>query len=219
MDDNKLTDRIPTFAIALAGLFGFLMKYSAYNFLTGVALLCFAALAFAYITFIGPQVPFIRYLGFLIPMNSEGTTTLGASDILRVFSFLSLIFMILSIMGNALLRGLRKVVQPAARVADGGGSRPANPSSIRSSLRAAVRRIIIGFVAVSLFFAAAFAAVPYARMAEGASRLAMAALFGFFYLLAIVSNGVYLLTDVVSDFILSWARAKFPWPQERDQVM
>jgi len=219
MNDNKIPRPTPAFSAALAGLFGFLLKYSAYNFLTGVVLLCFTALAFAYITFIGPRVSFLKYLSFLIPVDSQGTATIGASDILRVFSLLSLIFMILAITGKTFMGGLRKLISPAPRADGVKNSSPADTQSIRQSIRAGTRRFIIGCVAITLFFLAAFIAIPFAKLAEDTSSIAMFALFGFFYLLALVSNGVYILIDVVSDGLLDWARMNFPWPVEREQVM
>ena len=219
MNDNRILRRTPAFSAALAGFFGFLLKYSAYNFLTGVVLLCFTALAFAYITFIGPRVSFLKYLAFLLPVDSQGTATLGASDILRVFSILSLIFMILAITGTTLMSGLRKVISPAHPADGADNSGPANTRSIRQLIRAGTRRFIIGCAAITLFFLAAFIAIPYARLAEGTSPVAMFALFGFFYLLALVSSGVYILIDVVSDGLLDWARVNFPWPVDRDPVM
>ncbi|MGD0806126.1 MAG: hypothetical protein ABSA10_01370 [Anaerolineales bacterium] len=218
MNDNKIPRRTPAFSAALAGLFGFLMKYSAYNFLTGVVLLCFTALTFAYITFIGPRVFFSKYLAFLIPVDSQGTATIGASDILRMFSLLSLIFMILAITGTTFIRGLREVISPAPHADGVENPGPANTQSIRQSIRAGTRRFVIGCIAITLFFLAAFIAIPYAKLAVGTSPIAMFALFGFFYLMAFVSNGVYILMDVVSDGLLDWARVNFPWPVEREPV-
>jgi hypothetical protein len=219
MNDKKIPGRTPTFSAALAGLFGFLLKYTAYNFLTGVVLLCFAALVFAYITFIGPRVSFLKYLAFLIPVDSRETTTIGASDILRIFSLLSLIFMILAMTGAAFVRALRKVISPAPHAGGEENSGPANTPSIRRSIRAGTRRFITGCAAITLFFLAAFIAIPYAPLAAGTGPLSMFALFGLFYLLALVSNGVYILIDVVSDGLLDWARVNFPWPVERNPVM
>lgn len=219
MNDNKIPGRTPAFSAALAGLFGFLLKYTAYNFLTGVVLLCFTALAFAYITFIGPRVSLLKYLAFLIPVDSQGTATIGASDILRIFSLLSLIFMILAMTGATFVRGLRKVISPAPHAGGVENSGPVNTPSIRQSIRAGTRRFITGCSAITMFFLAAFIAIPSARLAVGTGPLAMFALFGFFYLLALVSNGVYILIDVVSDGFLDWARVNFPWPVERKPVM
>jgi hypothetical protein len=219
MNDNKILRRTPAFSAALAGLFGFLLKYTAYNFLTGVVLLCFTALVFAYITFIGPRVSFLKYLSFLIPVDSQGTATIDASDILRIFSLLSLIFMILAITGTTFMRGLRKMISQAPHDDGVENSGPVNTPSIRQSIRAGTRRFIIGCAAITLFFLAAFIAIPYARLAVSTSPIAMFALFGFFYLLALVSNGVYILMDVVSDGFLDWARVNLPWPVGRNRVM
>jgi len=219
MNDNKIPRRTPAFSATLAGLFGFLLKYAAYNFLTGVVLLCFTALAFAYITFIGPRVSFMKYLSFLIPVDSQGTATIGASDILRVFSLLSLIFMILAMMGATFLRGLRKLISPGSHAGVVENSGPLNTPSIRQSIRAGTRRFITGCAAITLFFLAAFIAIPRARLAVGTGPVVMFALFGFFYLLALVSNGVYILVDVVSDGLLDWARLNFPRPVERNPVI
>jgi hypothetical protein len=219
MNNNKNPGRTPAYSAALAGLFGFLLKYTAYNFLTVVVLLCFTALVFAYITFIGPRVAFLKYLAFLLPVDSRGTATIGASDILRIFSLLSLIFMILAMTGATFVRGLRKVISPAPRAGGEENSGPASTPSIRRLIHAGTRRFITGCAATTLFFLAAFIAIPYARLAIGTGPLTMFALFGFFYLLALISNGVYILIDVISDCLLDWARVNFPWPVERNPVM
>jgi hypothetical protein len=127
--------------------------------------------------------------------------------------------MILAITGTTLTRGLRKVISPAPPADGVDNSGPANTRSIRQLIRAGTRRFIIGCAAITLFFLAAFIAIPHAKLAEGTSPIAMFALFGLFYLLALVSNGVYTLLDVVSDGLLDWARVNFPWPLEQDRVM
>ncbi len=201
---------------ALGGLLGLVLKYFAYNFLTAAVLLVFSALAFAYINFFGPRVAFASYLAFLFPMDSRGTTTVSASDILRAYSFLSLSFMLLSMTGRAVRRGLRRGGLPAPQAEGGENSGPAGIQFPRVSFHAGARQILFGCFAITLCFLPAFFAIPFARMAEGSNRTALVAVFGFFYLLAIVATGVYTGIEVVADLILDWARVNFPCPAEQD---
>jgi len=218
MNDNKMPNRIPAFPVAIAGLFGYLMKYSAYNFLTFVILLCFGGLAFAYLTILGPEIPFWGFLSSVIPFDSHGNATIGASDILWVYSLVSLIFMLLGMAVKALWMGMRRVVQRMRGSAPVEMSTPKKPQFIRQYLHAVLWRIIISCAVITLIFLTAFAAIPSAKMAEGSSPVGLFGVIGFFYVIGKIFNCVYVLTDVFSDFILDWARSNFPWPMVRSQV-
>ena len=95
------------------------------------------------------------------------------------------------------------------------GERPIHPS-IDSRRNAAVHHRLCGHHPI---LPGSIYRIPYARLAVGTDPVAMFALFGLFYLLALVSNGVYILMDVVSDGLLDWARVNLPWPVERNRVI
>ena len=219
MNENSIPSRTSTLVAALTGLFGFLMKYAAYNFFAAVVLLCFGALAFAYITFFGPKMPFLSSLSLLIPVDSNGTVRIGPSDILRAYSLLSLVLMGLGMAAKGLIAGWRRWAHRMGAFDPAGLSTPMNLQTPRQYINAGVRRIIFGCGAITLIFLAAFAAIPSAKMAEGASRVELFGIFGFFFVVAIGSNGIHVLIDGFSDFILDWARANFPWATERGQVL
>jgi hypothetical protein len=218
MNDNKKPNRIPTFPVVIAGVFGYLTKYSAYNFLTFVILLCFGGLAFAYITFFGPTIPFWSLLSPLIPMDASGNASIGASDILRAYSLVSLFFMVLGIAAKALVTGVKRVIQRMRGSEEVETASPTNRRGIRRYLRAGLWRITISCTVITVIFLAAFAAVPSAKMAEGSSPVALLGIFGIFYLIAMCCNGAYILIDGFSDIILDWVRSNLPWPLEGNQV-
>jgi hypothetical protein len=218
MNDDKKPNRIPAFPVAMAGVFGYLAKYSAYNFLTFAILLCFGGLAFAYITFFGGQIPFWNSISSLIPFDASGNATIGASDILWVYSLVSLIFMLLGMAVKAMWMGMRRVVQRMRGSSPVEMSTPKKPQLIRRYLHAVLWRIIISCAVITLIFVVAFAAIPSAKMAEGSSPVGLFGVIGFFYVIGMIFNCVYVLTDVFSDFILDWARSNFPWPMVRSQV-
>jgi hypothetical protein len=218
MNDDRKPNRKPAFPVAPAGVFGYLAKYSAYNFLTFVILLCFGGLAFAYLTFFGTKIPFWSSVSSLIPFDASGNATIGASDILWVYLLVSLIFMLLGIAAKALWTGMRRAVQRMRGSGPVDTSTPKNPQPLRQYLRAVLKRIIISCAVITLIFLAAFAAIPSAKMAEGSSHAAFFGIIGFFYVMAMLLNCVYVLTDVFSDFTLDRARSNFPWAMVRSQV-
>ena len=218
MNDDASPHQTNTFLAAAAGIFGYVLKYAGYNFLTFVVLVCFGMLVFAYLTLFGPQVPSLKILSPLLPVDANGNTSLSASDILRAYSVLSLVFMFLGIAAKGLLTGLRRLIQRIR----GGGSMEA-PSgmgarTVRQYLRADLWRVMISCVVITLIFLAACAGVPFAKMAAGASPVALLGVLGVFYGISLVFNLMYVLIDEFSDFILDWARSNLPWPTVRDQV-
>jgi hypothetical protein len=218
MQDNAAHDQNNTFLAAAAGVFGYGLKFAGYNFLTFVVLLCFGIMVFAYLTLVGPQVPSLKILSPLLPIDASGNTSLDASDILRVYSILSLVFMFLGIAAKGVLAGLRRIIQ---RLRGGGSAEPSsatNSRSLRQTLRADLWRIILSSGLITLIFLAACAGIPSAKMAEGASRLGLLGVLGVFYGIALVMNFFYVLIDEFSDLILDWARSNLPWPTARDQV-
>src|SRR5512147_2021326 len=92
----------------LAGLIvagvGYAVKFIAYSFLTPVVLMTFAALIFIYITLAGPEIPFFRYLAFLLPIDGRGNATINADDIMHAFGLLTMALFLLSVAGGWLIR-------------------------------------------------------------------------------------------------------------------
>jgi hypothetical protein len=218
MNNDKTSDRTSAFPAALAGLFGYGMKYFAYNFLTAVVLFCFGAMMFAYISFFGSTIPSWRLFSFLIPFNSNGTATIGTSDILWAYSLVSLVFMILATIAKGVTGGMHRRMHRMRGSSRVDISSPRNPQPIRKYFRAGMRRILIGSAVITLIFLTAFLAIPSAKIAEGTSRVTIFDMIGLFYGAAMVSNCVHVLIDSCSDFILDWAGSVFSWRMEWDRI-
>lgn len=181
-------------------VFGYAIKFVAYNFLTPVVLLSFAALMFTYITFVGPEIPFLQYVSFLLPIDGRGNASIDEDDIMKAFGALTLVFFLLSVIGGWLLRILKRVFRPAeAGIDENSASTNQNPISC------AKRRLIPGSIGIIIVFLIVFIAIPFARMAEGTSFLAMYPLFAIFGVIAMVSNAIYIGVDILSDIVLGWA--------------
>jgi len=63
---------------------GYLLKFLGIHFLTPAVLISFSGLAFIYIVVIGNDVAFLKYLGMILPIDSQGTGTITGKDIMRV---------------------------------------------------------------------------------------------------------------------------------------
>src|SRR5690348_228808 len=64
------------------------------------------------------------------------------------------------------------------------------------------RRFLLGLGIVSAIFAAAFVAIPHARMAAGSSHADMVGVFIAFYVIALVLTAAYVGVGIVADKLL-----------------
>jgi hypothetical protein len=179
---------------------GYIIKFIACNFLTPVVLLSFAALMFTYITLVGPEVPFLRYFSSLLPIDGRGNASINEDDIMKAFGLLTMAFFLLSMIGGWLVRVLRRIFQPAETGLD-----EKNASASQSPVSSIRRRLIPGSIVIVIIFLIVFISIPFARMAEGTSFLAMYPLFAVFGVIALVSNAIYIGVDSLSDVVLGWA--------------
>lgn len=187
----------------LVAVCGYIIKFIAYNFLTPVVLLSFAALMFTYITLVGPEVPFLRYFSSLLPIAGRGNASINEDDIMKAFGLLTMAFFLLSVIGGWLVRVLKRVFQPAEI-----GPDEKNASASQNPVSSTRRRLILGSLVIVIIFLIVFVSIPFARMAEGTSFLAMYPLFAVFGVIAIVSNAIYIGVDSLSDVVLGWAWAR-----------
>lgn len=182
---------------------GYIIKFIACNFLTPVVLLSFAALMFTYITLVGPEVPFLRYFSSLLPIDGRGNASINEDDIMKAFGLLTMSFFLLSVIGGWLVRVLKPIFQPAEA-----GTDEKNTSASQSPVSSVRRRLIPGSLVIVIIFLIVFISIPFARMAEETSFLAMYPLFAVFGVIALVSNAIYIGVDSLSDIVLGWA-----WPR------
>jgi hypothetical protein len=189
-----------------AVVFGYIVKFMAYGFLTPVVLMTFAALVFVYITLAGPELPFLQYLSFMLPIDGRGNASIDGNDIMNAFGLLTMTFFVLSLIGGWLIRILKRVAkrvfEPGSEV-DGG-----NIFSNQNPLASIKRRLIVSSIVITIIYLVLFAVIPLARMAEGTSFLAMYPLFVVFYIVIMVANAIYIGIDTLSDIVLGWAWSK-----------
>ena len=193
----------------ISGLFGCWVKYMAYFFLTATVLLTFSGLIFTYVTVFGPTMPILRYFSFLIPIDAFGNSYLEESDIMRVYSFLAFGLMILSLIGRGILwliKHLNRQMLPSM-IED-----EKNEQEI-SFWRNFVnliggRRLVINIILITLIFLISFIVMPKAQLTEGTNIVAMYVVFAVFYVIAILSDVVYIVIDSISDRILWWAASQ-----------
>ena len=187
-------------AMAVGGA-GYIVKYIAYNFLTPVVLMAFAAIVFVYINVAGPELPYFQYYSFLLPIDAQGNARLDQNDILRLFNILTAIFFLVSLLGGGLIRLLKRILRPEVE-----SVKPAVPM-IQSLLSSLKWRFLINNGVITLIFVAAFLAVPLARLAEGQKPMGMYVIMGVFYGIALVSETIFIGIDSLSNKVIEWALA------------
>ncbi len=181
----------------VAAAFGYLIKFTAYGFLTPVVLMTFAALVFVYVTLVGPELPFLKYVSFLLPVDRRGNASINGDDIMNAFGIITMVLFVVSVIGGWLWRALKRIVRPESE--EGNGAVNQNPlSSIK-------RRLIGSSIVITLIYLVLFAVIPLARMAEGARSRGLYPVFIVFYIVIMVSNAIHIGIDTLSDVILGWA--------------
>lgn len=197
-------------ALIVAAL-GYVVKYIAYNFLTPVVLMTFAAVMFAYLTYVGSELPFFNYYSFLLPIDETGRAHLDENDIMRFFNILTVLFFLFSIIVGwvwQLLRQAKKRIFASELEADGTAS--VSPT-LFSSLK---RRFIINSIVISAVYLAVFAGIPFAKMENETSPFSGYLVFIVFYIIALVSNAIFVGVDSLSNLMLGWAWPRVLYVQE-----
>lgn len=179
----------------------YLIRWIAYNIFTATILTVFSALVFIYITMIGPEMPFLQYISFLIPNSSRQGITLDERDILRLYGTLATILFVLSIIGRKLREVLKRLLQHSAQpeqedMVEGEAIHP-----LRSVLLYSKRRLITSSLVITFVYLVSFIAIPFANMAEGESPFLLYLVFAVFYIIAMVSNTLYIGIDSLANIV------------------
>lgn len=202
---NTVSNAFPV-ATILRNLLGWGIKYVSCGMLTFVLLLCFGALVFAYVALWGSDISWLAPVFKYLPadMASSGTHELHTDDIsaflTRFWLGLSLVLTALS----AVWRLVRRVRSGAplagvpVSMAEGLNLKP----GARHVRIHAKRRFLLGLGLVSAIFAAAFIAIPHARMAAGSSHADMVGVFVVLYVFALVTTAAYIGLGIAADMVL-----------------
>jgi hypothetical protein len=189
----------------IAIIAGYVVKYIAYGFLTPVVLLTFAALIFDYITIAGSEMPFLKYFAFTVPANSGGTTHLNADDIMKGYGSITTVLFLLSIIGSLLSRMSRYIKKRIFHPNDKEETNEGNASSEQKPPFGIRRRLIISSIVITTTYATLFIVLPFAPMSKGTSFLTGYVIFIIFYLIALISNSIYIGIDSLSNKLIGWA--------------
>ena len=192
MDDQRESIISPILCV----LFAYMLKYLVYGFLTAAVLLTFSATMIIYTTVWGSNLPFLQYLSFILPIDAEGNAHLDGNDIMRVFSLLTLIIMILSEAARAIMGRLRP---SSNNIKKGSGRRIWNLY---------VRDMMIGFIVITMIFLITAFVLPFAELTWNTSLIEMYGVVGIFYLIAIISNAIFSVVNNIAEGILGKIRSE-----------
>jgi hypothetical protein len=202
---NTVSNAFPV-GMIVRSLLGWGIKYVSCGMLTFVLLMCFGALVFVQVAVWGSDISWLAPLFKFLPpdMTKSGTHELHTEDIsgflTRVWLGLSLVLTALSAVWRLIKRvrsGAPLASMPVS-IADGLTLKPA-----RQHVRIhAKRRFLLGLGLVSAIFAAAFIAIPHARMAAGSSHADMVFVFVVLYAFALVMTAAYIGLGIAADLVL-----------------
>lgn len=202
---NTVPNAFPV-ATIVRNLLGWGIKYVSCGMLTFVLLMCFGALVFVQIALWGSDVSWLAPLFKFLPpdMAKSGTHELHTDDIsaflTRFWLGLSLVLTALSALWRLFkrVRSGAPLASAPASIADGLNLKPA-AQHVRIHAK---RRFLLGLGMVSAIFAAAFIAIPHARMAAGSSHADMVFVFVALYIFALVMTAAYIGLGIAADLIL-----------------
>ena len=202
---NTVSNPFPV-GMIVRNLLGWGIKYVSCGMLTLVLLLCFGALVFVQVALWGSDISWLAPVFKFLPadMQKSGTHELHTEDIraflMHVWLSLSLVLTAMAALWR-LIRRVRSGAPPASvpvSVADGLNLKaPAQHARIHAK-----RRFLLGLGVVSAIFAAAFIAIPHARMAAGSTHGDMVFVFIVFYVLALVLTAAHVGVGIMADKIL-----------------
>lgn len=194
------SDRPTSNTILTFGL-GYLIKYFAYYFLTGMVLLTFAILLAGYLNSIGPEMPFLEYFSFILPKNQRDSGSWGERDLMRLYSFISTMFFLLSIIGKWIILLAKRLLRPNQDE----GRLVQNTLAINRTFSQILRRILINGLIITAIHTVSFFVFPFATLPDEPNPEVIYVIFAVFYLFAMMANIVYVLLDTVSQKILDKA--------------
>lgn len=178
---------------------GYLMKLFAYYFLSGMVLLTLTAFIAAYIIIIGPEMPFLKYFSFILPTDENGTVSMGTSDFMRLYNFMTLALFLLSTIGRRVMLSVKRLLQSS----DDDDRLVEDEPPIRDTFWQIKRRFFVNSLIITGIYMVSFFAFPFANLAEGTSLLLPYAILATFYIFAMMSNVLYVLLDSASNNILA----------------
>jgi hypothetical protein len=202
---NTVSNAFPVGTV-IRNLLGWGIKYVSCGMLTFVLLLCFGALVFVQVALWGSDISWLAPVFKYLPadMQKSGSHELHTDDIsaflMHAWLGISLVLTALS----AVWRLIRRVRSGAplagapVSVAEGLTLKPA----AQHVCIHAKRRFLLGLGLVSAIFAAAFIAIPHARMAAGSTHAGMVGVFVVLYVFALVTTAAYIGLGIAADMVL-----------------
>ena len=186
MDDQRESIISPLIWV----LFAYMLKYLVYGFLTVAVLSTFSATMIIYTTVWGSNLQFLQYLSFILPINAEGNAHLDINDIMRVFSLLTLIIMILSEVARAIIGRLRP------------SSNNSNKGLVQRIWNLYVGEMMASFIVITMIFLITALVLPFAELTWDTSLIGIYGVVGIFYLIAIISNAIFTAVNNIAEYIL-----------------
>ena len=186
MDDQRESIISPLIWV----LFAYMLKYLVYGFLTVAVLSTFSATMIIYTTVWGSNLQFLQYLSFILPINAEGNAHLDGNDIMRVFSLLTLIIMILSEVARAIIGRLRP------------SSNNSNKRLVQRIWNLYVREMMASSIVITMIFLITALVLPFAELTWDTSLIGIYGVVGIFYLIAIISNAIFTAVNNIAEYIL-----------------
>ncbi|HEX2996919.1 MAG TPA: hypothetical protein VHP14_19005 [Anaerolineales bacterium] len=190
-----------------AVVLGYIVKFMAYSVLTTAVLVTFSALVAAYIIIMGPEIPFLQYLAFMLPIDARGNATIDEDDIMQIYGMISMILFVLSIAGGWLMSVLKRTLKQMSHL-DEGESEPESILPNQNLISSGKRKLIVASALITAIYLVLFVAIPFARMAQGTSHMGMFLVCVVFYIVALISNAIYTVVDSLSELALGWGWAK-----------
>jgi len=192
-----------------AKIASYLIGGSGYFFLTATILLTFGVLVFDYISILGPEMPFLKYFSFLVPSGSTENIHIDEGDMMWAYSLLSVVLYLLSLAGKGFVRLLKRLFHLTG---DAGNAEEDNIGIghlVKRAATAFLRNLLISSVVILLVFITAFIALPFTPMEDGSSLGLMYLIFGFFLVIDLLSNVVFLAIDGASGLLQEWANSQY----------
>jgi len=195
-------------AIMLIGL-GYVLKFISYSFLTAVVLIGFTGLVFIYINVVGTDMSVLKYFGFLLPLDANGSGSITEKDIMRVYGVLSMGLFGVSVLWDWLKRWIKR---------SRAGSEPANMEvnvdgegvqAQRRRLPNILKRILISSVLITLIYVAVFVVIPSAPMATGENPLLLYPIMIVFLVIALIANVIFIGIDTAANKLINLGLSNF----------
>jgi hypothetical protein len=184
----------------LAGVFGYMIKYTSFYLLTLVVLLLFWPLMGAYVNIFGPEMPFLRHITFMLPNGGEIITE---REIMWLYMAIVTALFLSSIIGRSVVYVLKRQTKPpeADYIADEAEAvSPAQVAYLRIK-----RRLITNIIIASVSYGLFSVTLPFGQIHEDSSLLSFYPIIVFLYLFTLAMIAGYLVIDTISNKLISWA--------------